>query len=153
MFSRLFVSKFVFGCLALCYVVLSCLVCLSCIVLSSLHWSCVIRYTSYIHRAAQEHMKKARKPGPPPLHVSLYHIAEEKRKLQQRTKAKLDSLLPKTSHSLAGDVSPCDIKHGDMRVTTSHSVLITLCFCLWLLIIHLLYMQWLFSKVSARDQG
>ena len=143
-------SKFVFGCLALCYVVLSCLVCLSCIVLSSLHWSCVIRYTSYIHRAAQEHMKKARKPGPPPLHVSLYHIAEEKRKLQQRTKAKLDSLLSKTRESLEEDSRPCDIENGDIPVTLAHSVLITLCFCLWLLIIHLLYMQWLFSKVSAR---
>jgi hypothetical protein len=97
-------------------------------------------------------MKKDRKPGPQPLHVSLYRIAEEKRKLQQRTKAKLDSLISKTRQSLLDDARPCDIENEEKPVKLAHSMLITLCFCLWLLIIHLLYMQWLYIKVSARDQ-
>ncbi len=97
-------------------------------------------------------MKTGRKHAPPPLHVSLHRIEEEKRKLAQRTKEKLDSLLTKRSQTVSEDAQDCDIQHGDMRITPSHSMLITVCLCLWLLIINLLQFQWLYIKVSAHDQ-
>ena len=105
-----------------------------------------------IHSAAQVRMTTRRKRAPPPLHVSLQRIEEEKQKLAQRTRAKLETLLRETNQSVLGNTSHCDIKHGDMRSTQYHGVLITLCFCLWLLTINLLYFQWLYIKVSARDQ-
>ncbi len=105
-----------------------------------------------IHSAAQERMTTRRKRAPPPLHVSLHRIEEEKTKLAQRTRAKLETLLTETNQSVLGNASHCDIKHGDMRSSHYHGVLITLCFCLWLLTINLLCFQWLYIKVSARDQ-
>ena len=81
-----------------------------------------------VQRAAQEHMKTGRKRAPPPLHVSLHRIEEEKRKLAQRTKEKLASLLTKRSQTVPEDAQECDIQHGDMRVTPSHSMLIQ-CVC------------------------
>ena len=97
-------------------------------------------------------MTTRRKRAPPPLHVSLHRIEEEKQKLAQRTRAKLKTLLSETNHSVLGNPSHCDIQYGDMRSTQYHGVLITSCFCLWLVTINLLYFQWLFIKVSARDQ-
>jgi hypothetical protein len=70
-----------------------------------------------IHSAAQVRMTTRRKRAPPPLHVSLQRIEEEKQKLAQRTRAKLETLLRETNQSVLGNTSHCDIKHGDMRST------------------------------------
>ncbi len=96
-------------------------------------------------------MATRRKRRPPPLHVSQHLIEEEKRQLAQRTLAKLDSLrTPQSTRAVAGDEAERATTYVALNNPHHQCVLTTICFCLWLVIINLLYLQWLYLYMPAQ---
>jgi hypothetical protein len=87
-------------------------------------------------------MHSHRKKRPLPLHVSLYRIEAERVNRVLRTNTKLASL--------ALDAARQDVVVAQPQASTSttnwHCCLNTFCFCLLLVVLNLLIMQWLYYK-------
>ena len=88
-------------------------------------------------------MRSHRKKRPIPLHVALYRIEAERANLILRTTNKLASLALNAA-------ARQDMIIAQSQVTTTtankHCCLNTFCFCLLLVVLNLLIMQWLYYK-------
>jgi len=81
--------------------------------------------------------KKAR-----PLHVSLYHIEQERINVQLRTQARIATLL---APSIATD----DPNVLAVQNSGLSPKILVLCFCWFLLTLNLLFLQWAYIKVTV----
>ena len=86
-----------------------------------------------------------------PLHVSMHRIHEERRNVEKRTKLRIAQL-----HARENCEGESDIEYGshvdkkDRQIEEWHSCLNMFCFCLILLTFNLLFLQWLYIKVSIK---
>ena len=84
-------------------------------------------------------MMSKRKKRPPPLHVSLHRIAAERANLIQRTNNKIRSLNAAVTEDRTARA------HGN-ETHNWHCCLNTFCFCMLLVLLNLLFLQWLYYK-------
>ena len=82
-----------------------------------------------------------RKKKPQPLHVSLHLIEMERLNVARRTQTRVDVLLGRAQliYSDPEDVVPAE-RHGNYCLITS-------CFFVLLVLMNLLFLQWLYYKV------
>jgi hypothetical protein len=85
--------------------------------------------------------KMAPKKKPPPLHVSLARIEMERIAVAQRTRTRIALLLPHAQDN-----------HEEAKVAgeknSQHYYCLTIfCFCVLLLLLNLLFIQWVYYKV------
>ena len=93
-------------------------------------------------------MHSHRKKRPLPLHVSLYRIEAERANVVLRTKNKLASLaLDATARQDVIVAQP----QATTTTTNRHCCLNTFCFCLLLVVLNLLIMQWLYYKTLNQN--
>ncbi len=89
--------------------------------------------------------KKAR-----PLHVSLYHIEQERINVQLRTQARIATLL---ASSIATDdpnvLVTCNCRQEAVQNSCLSPKVLVLCFCWFLLTLNLLFLQWAYIKVTV----
>ncbi len=87
-----------------------------------------------------------RKKKPQPLHVSLHLIEMERLNVARRTQTRLDVLLGRAQiiYSEPEDVVP-EEKNGNYCLITS-------CFFVLLVLMNLLFLQWLYYKVHKVNQ-
>ncbi len=93
-------------------------------------------------------LKMPAKKKPRPLHVSLYHLAEERRNVQLRTQARITSLLassmPPDEASIRVPVPvPVPIQQSGLSLNV-----IVLCFCTLLLTLNLIFLLWAYIQVT-----
>ena len=81
------------------------------------------------------------KKKPRPLHVSLYHIEQERINVQLRTQARIATLL---APSIATD----DPNVLAVQNSGLSPKILVLCFCWFLLTLNLLFLQWAYIKVT-----
>ena len=83
--------------------------------------------------------KKAR-----PLHVSQYHIAEERRNLQLRTQARIATLLAASiTHDEARITVPVPIQHSGLSLNV-----FVMCVCSLLLSLNLIFVLWAYIQIT-----
>jgi hypothetical protein len=93
------------------------------------------------------------KKKPLPLHVSLHRINEERRNVEKRTQLRIAQLHFKencdegNTNNTLGDL---DVLMKERQVTEWHCCLNILCFCFTLLLFNLLFLQWLYIKVTVK---
>ncbi len=89
--------------------------------------------------------KKAR-----PLHVSVYHIEQERRNVQLRTQARIATLLVSsiTSDEPRVEVATCNCRQEAMHNSCLSPNILVLCFCWLLLTLNLLFLQWAYIQVT-----
>jgi hypothetical protein len=82
------------------------------------------------------------KKKPPPLHVSLYHIEQERTNVQLRTAARIATLLASSN--------PADEARfpGPIQQTGLSFNVIVLSFCCLLLTLNLVFLQWAYIQVT-----
>ena len=91
------------------------------------------------------------KKNPLPLHVSQYRIQEEKKNLERRTKVRLAALLAEQKQNEDNETQyPSDVVQNQRQIQDWHCCL-KFCFGLSLLIFNLLFLQWLYIKVTFKD--
>ena len=87
-----------------------------------------------------------------PLHVSLYRIQEENKNLERRTKVRLAALLAEQKQNEDNETQyPSDVVQSQTQIQDWHCCLNMFCFALSLLIFNLLFLQWLYIKVTFKD--
>ena len=92
-------------------------------------------------------MRSHRKKRPLPLHVSLYRIEAERVNLVLRTNNKLASLaLDAAARQNRIVAARQDLIVVVAQPQASNCCLNTICFCLLLVVLNLLLMQWLYYK-------
>ena len=84
----------------------------------------------------------APKKRPQPLHKSLRLIEEERANVVKRTQKRIAQLIAEENANVVPDEEANVVPETDW-----HCCLNTLCFCMLLLIINLLFLQWLYYKV------
>ncbi len=84
----------------------------------------------------------APKKRPQPLHKSLRLIEEERANVVKRTQIQIAQLIAEENANVVPDEEANVVPETDW-----HCCLNTLCFCMLLLIINLLFLQWLYYKV------
>jgi hypothetical protein len=84
----------------------------------------------------------APKKRPQPLHKSLRLIEEERANVVKRTQLRIAQLIAEENANVVPDEEANVVPETDW-----HCCLNTLCFCMLLLIINLLFLQWLYYKV------
>jgi hypothetical protein len=84
----------------------------------------------------------APKKRPQPLHKSLRLIEEERANVVKRTQIRIAQLIAEENANVVPDEEANVVPETDW-----HCCLNTLCFCMLLLIINLLFLQWLYYKV------
>jgi hypothetical protein len=84
------------------------------------------------------------KKKPRPLHVSLYHIAEERRNVQLRTQARITSLL---ASSMPPDEASIRVPVAIQQSGLSLNVFV-LCFCSLLLTLNLIFLLWAYIQIT-----
>ena len=84
----------------------------------------------------------APKKRPQPLHKSLRLIEEERANVVKRTQIRIAQLIAEENANVVPDEEANVVPENDW-----HCCLNTLCFCMLLLIINLLFLQWLYYKV------
>jgi hypothetical protein len=89
--------------------------------------------------------KKAR-----PLHVSLYHIEQERSNVQLRTQARIATLLASsiTTDEPRVEVGTCHCRQEAMQNSCLSPKVLVLCFCSLLLTLNLLFLQWAYIEVT-----
>ena len=89
------------------------------------------------------------KKKPLPLHVSLHRIEEERRNVALRTNKRIAQLYS-IENSNADHEMQCesDTLQKDRNTKDWNCCLNVICFCLTLVICNLLFLQWLYLKVS-----
>ena len=93
------------------------------------------------------------KTKPLPLHVSLHRIEEERRNVEKRTKLRIAKLLSEEEeivlhHDTQSDSELLETGRHDKEW---HCCLNIFCFCLSLLVLNLLFLQWLYIKVTLKQ--
>ncbi len=92
--------------------------------------------------------KKAR-----PLHISLYHIEQERRNVQLRTQARIATLLASSitleEPRVEVEVATCNCRQEAMQNSCLSRNILVLCFCWLLLTLNLLFLQWAYIQVIA----
>ena len=90
--------------------------------------------------------KKAR-----PLHISLYHIEQERRNVQLRTQARIATLLASSIavEEQRVEVATCNCRQEAMQNSCLSPNVLVLCFCWLLLTLNLLFLQWAYIQVIA----
>ena len=94
------------------------------------------------------HSPRIRKKRPLPLHVSLYRIEAERANVILRTKNKLARLA--LDAAARQDVIVAQ-PQATTTTTNRHCCLNTFCFCLLLVVLNLLIMQWLYYKTLNKN--
>jgi hypothetical protein len=84
----------------------------------------------------------APKKRPQPLHKSLRLIEEERDNVVKRTQIRIAQLIAEENANVVPDEEANVVPETDW-----HCCLNTFCFCMLLLIINLLFLQWLYYKV------
>jgi hypothetical protein len=95
----------------------------------------------------------AAKTNPLLLHVSLHRIEEERRNVEKRTKLRIAKLLSEEEeivlhHDTQSDSELLETGRHDKEW---HCCLNIFCFCLSLLVLNLLFLQWLYIKVTLKQ--
>ena len=92
------------------------------------------------------------KKKPLPLHVSLHRIQEEKKDLERRTKVRLAALLAEQNQEEDTETQyPSHVVQHERQIQDWHNCLNMFCFGLCLLILNLLFLQWLYIKVNFKE--
>ena len=92
------------------------------------------------------------KTKPLPLHVRLYRIQEENKNLERRTKVRLAALLAEQKQNEDNETQYIsDVVQNERQIQDWHCCLNMFCFGLSLLIFNLLFLQWLYIKVTFKD--
>ncbi len=94
------------------------------------------------------------KKKPPPLHVSLQRIQDEKKNLERRTKVRLAALLAEQNQEQYNETQyPSHVVQNERQIQDWHNCLNMFCFGfgLCLLILNLLFLQWLYIKVNFKE--
>jgi hypothetical protein len=94
-----------------------------------------------------------RKKKPLPLHVSLYRIQEERRKVALRTKTRVAQLLESENCEVKCQtlsLSGLHVVQKDRQIEAWNCYPNICCFCLSLLAINLLFLQWLYIQVPFK---
>jgi hypothetical protein len=86
----------------------------------------------------------APKKKPQPLHRSLQLIQEERANVAKRTQQRIAQLFAEEENAVIYNENPHD-KVGHVL----HCYLNTFCFCVWLGIMNLLFLQWVYMKVNV----
>ena len=89
-------------------------------------------------------MMSRRKKRPPPLHVSLHRIAAERANVILRTNNRIRSLNSSVRQDRTARA------HGTENENW-HCCLNTICFCMLLVLLNLLFLQWLYYKSLNRN--
>ncbi len=87
----------------------------------------------------------APKKKPQPLHRSLKLIQEERTNVAKRTQQRIAQLFAEEENMVIYNENPND----KVGYVLHHSYLNTFCFCVWLGIINLLFLQWVYLKVNV----
>jgi hypothetical protein len=88
----------------------------------------------------------ARKRKSLPLHRSLQLIAEERINIKKRTQQRIDQLFAHETKSV--DFLKLDeVKHAQWQCCVNN-----ICFCVLLVIMNLLFLQWYYIKTNVRVQ-
>ena len=88
----------------------------------------------------------ARKRKPPPLRRSLQLIAEERINIAKRTQQRIDQLFAHQTKSV-DFIELDEVKHAQWQCCVNNS-----CFCVLLVILILLFLQWNYIKLNVRVQ-
>ena len=86
------------------------------------------------------------KKRPQTLHKSLRLIQEERPNVVKRTQERIAQLFAEEEANVVPDETANVVPDSDW-----HSCLNTFCFCMLLVIINLLFLQWLYYKVHVHD--
>jgi hypothetical protein len=106
--------------------------------------------TLTIHPLSFTKMPPKRKPLP--LHVSLHRIEEERRNMEKRTQLRITQLhLKENSDGDNKTLCESDVFMKGRQVTEWHCCLNIFGFCLTLILFNLLFLQWLYIKVTLKD--
>ena len=90
------------------------------------------------------------KTKPLPLHVSLHRIEEERRNVALRTNIRIAKLYSIQNSNAAKEMQcESDTLQKDRKTTEWNCCLNVFCFCLTLVIFNLLFLQWLYHKVTV----
>jgi hypothetical protein len=92
------------------------------------------------------------KKKPLPLHVSLQRIEEERNNVQKRTQRRIEELFSNERRLEHHDTQyNLELLETDRHVKYWHFCLNVFCFCLLLLVVNLLFLQWLYITISVNQ--
>ena len=94
-----------------------------------------------------------RKKKPLPLHVSMYRIQEERRKVALRTKTRVAQLLGNENCEVKCEtlsLSGLHVVQKDRQIEAGNCYPNICCFCFSLLAINFLFLQWLYIQVPFK---
>ena len=102
-------------------------------------------YSYYVATKPTLDPAMAPKKKPQPLHRSLQLIQEERANVAKRTQRRIAQLFAEEEKAVIYNDNP----HDKIGHVLHHCYLNTFCFCVWLGIMNLLFLQWVYMKVHV----